>query len=123
MVRYAASEQYLHTAIDSVSLASVYFTKVDALCVLRPQLVHLDGLNDQKKSTLRMQAGADTEENEAFHVNMTIKKSEGDPTDSVGDIGEVAKLLKAMREEPWQRLTWIDCEVCLVSTDSLMIKY
>ena len=117
MVRYASSEQCLRTTIDFGSLANVYFTKVDALCVLRPQLVHLDGLNDQKKSTLRMQAGADTEENEAFHVNMTIKKSEGESTDSVGDIGEVARLLKAMREEPWQRLSWIDCQVCLVFTD------
>ncbi|KAL8787287.1 MAG: hypothetical protein Q9195_007846 [Heterodermia aff. obscurata] len=90
--------------------ANVFFTKVDALCVLRPQLVHLDALNDQKKSTLRMQAGTDTEENEAFHVNMTIKKSEGESTESVGDISEVAKLLKSMREEPWQRLFWIDSE-------------
>lgn len=121
MVRYASSEQCLRTAIDSVFLANVYFTKVDALCVLRPQLVHLDALNDQNKSILRMQAGADTEENEAFHVNMTIKKSEGESTDAVGDISEVAKLLKAMREEPWQRLSWIDCEVCPVSTDLLII--
>ena len=120
MVRHASSEQYLHTPVDFVFLANVYFTKVDALCVLRPQLVHLDALNDQNKSALRMQAGADTEENEAFHVNMTIKKSEGDSADSVGDISEVAKLLKAMREEPWQRLSWIDCEVCLMSTDSFI---
>ena len=121
MVCYESSEQFLHTATDFVFLANVYFTKVDAMCVLRPQLIHLDALNDQNKTTLRMQAGADTEENEAFHVNMTIKKSEGESTDSVGDIGEVAKLLKAMREEPWQRLSWIDYEVCLVSTDSIII--
>lgn len=121
MVRCVSSEHYLHTAINFVCLANVYFTKVDALCVLRPQLVHLDALNDQKKTTLRMQAGADTEENEAFHVNMTIKKSEGESTDSVGDISEVAKLLKAMREEPWQRLSWIDCEVCLLSKHSIIL--
>lgn len=61
-----------------------------------------------------MQAGADTEESEAVHVNMTIKKSEGD-TDSVGDTSQVAKLLKAMREEPWQRLSWVEFDVRLSS--------
>ena len=94
-------------------LASIFFTKVDALCVLRPQLVHLDAVNDLRKSALRMQSGADTEENEAVHVNMTIKKSEGDSMDTVGDTSEVAKLLKVMREEPWQRLSWVDFDVCL----------
>ena len=95
----------------SQSLANVFFTKIDALCVLRPQLIHLDAVNDVKKATLRMQSGADTEENEAVHVNMTIKKSEGDTSDSVGDTSEVAKLLKAMREEPWQRLSWVKFDV------------
>ena len=95
----------------SQSSANVFFTKIDALCVLRPQLIHLDAANDVKKATLRMQSGADTEENEAVHVNMTIKKSEGDTSDSVGDTSEVAKLLKTMREEPWQRLSWVKLDV------------
>ena len=95
----------------SQPLANVFFTKIDALCVLRPQLIHLDAYNDVKKATLRMQSGADTEENEAVHVNMTIKKSEGDTSDSVGDTSEVAKLLKTMREEPWQRLSWVKLDV------------
>ena len=84
---------------------------MDALCVLRPQLIHLDALNDQRKTALRMQSGADTEESEVIHVNMTIKKSEGDSADSVADTNEVARLLRAMREEPWQRLSWVDSEV------------
>ena len=58
-----------------------------------------------------MQSGVDTEENEVIHVNMTIKKSEGESMDSVGDTSEVTKLLKTMREEPWQRLSWVDSEV------------
>lgn len=102
----------------------VFFTKVDAICVLRPQLVHLDALNDLKKSTLRMQPGADTEANEASHVNLTIKKTEGESMESGGETGEIAKLLKAMRAEQWQRLSWIDSEVILtnpsLSTQSLI---
>jgi len=84
---------------------------VDAQVFLRPQLIHLDALNDQQKFTLRMQAGADTEENEAQHLNMTIKNSEGETMESAGEAGEIAKTLKAMRAEPWQRLTWVDSEV------------
>lgn len=95
------------------SKANVFFTKVDALCVLRPQLAHLDAINDMARCTLRMQAGADTEENEAVHVNVTIKKLENEYADQTNDVGEVSKLLKAMREEPWQRLSWVDSEVCL----------
>lgn len=89
----------------------VFFTKVDAQVFLRPQLIHLDALNDQNKSTIRMQAGADTEENEAQHLNMTIKNTEGETMESAGEAGEIAKTLKAMRAEPWQRLTWVDSEV------------
>lgn len=81
------------------------------MVVLRPQLIHLDALNDQKKSTIRMQAGADTEENEASYVNMQVKDAEGETMESAGDAGEIAKLLKAMRAEPWQRLGWVDSEV------------
>jgi len=89
----------------------VFFTKVDAQVFLRPQLIHLDAVNDQKKSTIRMQAGADTEENEAQHLNMTIKNTDGETMESAGEAGEIAKCLKAMRAEPWQRLTWVDSEV------------
>lgn len=97
--------------MELTALADVFFTKVDAICVLRPQLVHLDALNEQKKVSLRMQPGADTEQNEAVSINMTIRKSEGESMESAGDSGEIAKLLKAMRDEPWQRMGWVDCEV------------
>ena len=82
------------------------------MCVLRPQLAHIDALNEQTKSTLRMQSGADTEETEAVYVNMTIKRAENEALDSIGEQSDVPKVLKAMREEPWQRLAWIDYEVC-----------
>ena len=129
-----------------IEVANVFFTKVDAICALRPQLLHIDALNDLSKSTsrvqagadkektaakstsrmqagsdteektaakstLRMQAGADTEENTAVSVNMTIKKSDGERTEDAPDPGEIAKLLKAMRAEPWQRLAWVDKDV------------
>ncbi|KAL8825475.1 MAG: hypothetical protein Q9191_004396 [Dirinaria sp. TL-2023a] len=95
-------------AILTVTQANVFFTKVNAICALRPQLIHLDALNDLNKSTLKMQAGADTEANEAVNVNMTIKKSEGKSTENAGDAKEIARLLRAMRAEPWQHLSWVD---------------
>lgn len=88
--------------------SNVFFTKVNSICALRPQLIHLDALNDLNKTTLHMQTGADTEANEAVNVNMTIKKSEGKSTENAGDVKEIAKLLRAMRAEPWQRLSWVD---------------
>lgn len=84
---------------------------MDAQVNLRPQLIHLDALNDQQKSTIRMQPGADIEETEAQHLNMTIKNTEGETMESAGEAGEIAKTLKAMRAEPWQRLNWVDSEV------------
>lgn len=58
-----------------------------------------------------MQPGVDTEENEAVSVNMTIKKSEGESLDSANEDAEIAKVLKAMRREPWQHLSWVDSDV------------
>lgn len=82
---------------------------------LRPQFTHLDALGDQEKSTIftrtRGGAGTSAEDTEARAVNMTVKSSEGEEHDMYGDTGETAKLLKAMREEPWQRLSWVDSEV------------
>ena len=96
---------------NKCDLANVFFTKVNAICALRPQLIHLDALNDLNKSTLRMQTGADTEANEAVNVNMTIKKSEGKSMENAADVKEITKLLRAMRAEPWQRLSWADKDV------------
>lgn len=82
---------------------------------LRPQFNHLDALSDLDKPALnpRSKGGMENsiDEPQARAVNMTVKSTDGEETDLYGDMGETAKLLKAMREEPWQRLAWIDSEV------------
>lgn len=87
---------------------------------LRPQFNHLDALSDLDKPALNPRSKSGTEnsidEPQARAVNMTVKSTDGDETDLHGDMGETAKLLKAMREEPWQRLDWIDSEVLLMCT-------
>ena len=76
---------------------------------LRPQLGHLDALADLEKSTPRAprDAEAPAEETEARAVNMTVKSADTEELDT----SHIKKLLKAMRDEPWQHLEWIDQEV------------
>lgn len=82
---------------------------------LRPLFTHLDALTDQDKSMLpnkfRSGPGNPPLETEAKAVNMRAKSTEVDDTESPGDTSKTAKILKAMREEPWQRLSWVDSEV------------
>ena len=85
---------------------------------LRPLFTHLDALTDQDKSTLtnKFRGGMENPppETEAKAVTMRAKSTDADDTDSLGDTSRIAKILKAMREEPWQRLSWIDSEVRIV---------
>lgn len=93
----------------------VFLSKLDAMVQLRPQFNHLDALGDLDKQAVnpRSRGGAEdaAEEPQARAVNMTVKSTEVDDMDGYGDTSETARLLKAMREEPWQRLGWIDSEV------------
>ena len=95
---------------------NVFLNKLDAIVQLRPQFDHLDALGDVEKPAMnpKSRAGAENpnEEPQARAVNMTAKSADVDETDLYGDMSETAKLLRAMREEPWQRLTWLDSEVC-----------
>ena len=79
---------------------------------LRPQFGHLDALADFEKPA-RAHRAAETgeEESEAKAVNMTAKSTEAEDSEMYGGVGETLKLLKAMREEPWQRMEWVDEEV------------
>lgn len=52
----------------------------------------------------------------AEDVNMVIKDTENnDNSDMYGGMSETAKLLREMRDEPWQHLKWIDQDVSLYS--------
>ena len=94
------------------------WTRLDVSVQLRPQFGHLDALHEQEKATARSERtveGNDAdggEEKEAKAVNMAVKQTDdNDESDLYGGMSETAKLLKSMRDEPWQRLTWVDQEV------------
>lgn len=95
---------------------NVFLNKLDAMVQLRPQFDHLDALGDLEKPGLnpKSKAGAENlnEEPQARAVNMTAKSADLEEMDLYGDMSETAKLLRAMRDEPWQRLAWVDSEVC-----------
>lgn len=85
---------------------------------LRPQFGHIDALHESDKSVWRQErafeerAATRPEANEAQAVNMAVKSAENnDELDMYGAMSSTAKLLKDMRDEPWQRLQWIDQEV------------
>ena len=88
---------------------------------MRPKLSHLDALADQEKSSTRAQRDADhvQPESEARAVNMTVKSSDGEEL----DMSATAKTLRAMQEEPWQRLSWVDEEVSLCGQSSRIANH
>lgn len=95
------------------------FTKIDAMVQLRPQFDHVDALRDREKSNPRADNGAEEtaadepEEREARAVNMAVKSAENlEELDLYGGMSTTNKLLKDIRDEPWQILQWIDQDVC-----------
>lgn len=94
---------------------TISLNRLDAMVQLRPLFTHLDALAEQDKSTLtsKLRGGAENPvlESEAKAVNMRAKSTDVDDTDAVGSMSGMAQILKAMREEAWQRLSWIDSEV------------
>ncbi len=94
------------------------WTKLDAMVQLRPQFGHIDAFHASDKSVYRQERALEERAitkfdlNEAQAVNMAVKSAESnDDSDMYGGMSETAKLLKAMRDEPWQRLAWIDQDV------------
>ena len=48
-------------------------------------------------------------EDRAEDVNMVLKETpDNDNFDMYGGMNETARLLRLMRDEPWQRLQWMD---------------
>ncbi|SLM39461.1 DNA-directed RNA polymerase III subunit Rpc5 [Lasallia pustulata] len=86
----------------------LHLSRVSAIVQMRPKLGHVDALADQKKTSSRAQQDPDYvyPESEARAVNMTVKSSDGEEL----DMSETAKLLRAMQEEPWRRMSWVDEE-------------
>ena len=97
--------------------ATCTWTKVDAIVQLRTQFHHLDALNEEShRATARLdrRSGDQVPEDRVQDVNMYIKDT-GDPdqADMYGGMNETARVLRNMRDEPWQRMKWNDSTVRL----------
>ena len=88
---------------------ALHLTRVSAFCSLSPQFHHLDALNEIERASSRAQREAENPapESEARAVNMTVKSTDNEEL----DMGQVAKQLRDIEEEPWQHLEWVDEEV------------
>lgn len=97
---------------------------MEALVQLRPQFGHLDALNEAKKIILRSERFSEKRDNveqepEARAVNMAVKSTEGGNEEEMyGGMKATAKILGDMRDEPWQRLAWVDQDVTYVNNYS-----
>ena len=97
------------------------FTRIDAVVQLRPQFDHIDALRDMEKlsaahgdRTAENTTADDADEGEAKAVNVAVKSAENlEELDLYGGMSATNKLLKAIRDEPWQKLKWIDQDVRL----------
>ncbi|MCJ1403513.1 hypothetical protein MMC11_006736 [Xylographa trunciseda] len=84
----------------------LHFTRVSAFCSLTPQFHHLDAMTDNERASTRALREAENPppETEARAVNMAVKSNDNEEL----DMGQVAKELRDIDEEPWQELEWID---------------
>ena len=103
------------------------WTKLDAIVQLRPQFRHLDAINDAKADARRIQSRSERPDNrdnvdpepEVRAVNMAVKSTEANEEDMYGTMRATAKILRDMRDEPWQRLAWVDQDVSHINSHSL----
>jgi len=86
---------------------ALHLTRVSTFCMLTPQFHHLDALADNEKASARAQREAENpvQESEARAVNVAVKSTDNEELDIMG---QVAKELREIEEEPWQRLEWVD---------------
>ncbi|KAH8696543.1 DNA-directed RNA polymerase III subunit Rpc5 [Talaromyces proteolyticus] len=88
-----------------------FFSPVSAVVQLRPQLHHLDAMEETSKARA-MRGRKDTEEEaavrepEARPVDVKVKPAEGGESVVSGNI----ELLKNMQEERWESLEWVDAD-------------
>ena len=110
------------------------WTKLDARVSLSPQFDHVEALREQENPKPRHESAAEEspssrykarqkekeakakeKEKVAKAINMTVKSAESSSSDSesgmYGRMKETAKIWRAIKDEPWQRLTWVDQDV------------
>lgn len=100
---------------------NLFLSPVSSVVQLRPQLHHLDALDDIPKSTRgggkrKDDAGEDRPaESEARAVDVKIKAAASEDKEAALVAGNL-ELLKKMQEEKWAEFDWVDAEVCPLST-------
>ena len=84
----------------------LHLTRADAFCMLQPRFHHLDAIAENEKANSRMQREAEHggPEPEARAINMAVKSTGEDELDK----SDIAKWLREVQEEKWERLEWID---------------
>lgn len=100
---------------------------MDAIVQLRPQFRHLDAIYDARAEAKRIQYRLERPDNrdnvdpdpEVMAVNMAVKSTEPSEEDMYGTMRATAKILRDMRDEPWQRLAWIDQDVSYMSSHAV----
>ena len=100
---------------------------MDAIVQLRPQFSHLDAITEARGEARRLQTRSERPDNrdnvepepEARAVNMAVKSTEGNEEDMYGGMRVTAKLLRDMRDEPWQRLAWVDQDVSYLNNHAV----
>lgn len=95
---------------------NLFLSPVSSVVQLRPQLHHLDALDDIPKSTRgggkrKDDAGEDRPaESEARAVDVKIKAAASEDKEAALVAGNL-ELLKKMQEEKWGKYEWVDAEV------------
>ena len=93
---------------------NMFLSPVSAVVQLRPQLHHLDALDEipKKGGRSRKEEGEERGEPEARAVDVKIKAAATEDAEVALVQGNL-ELLKKMQEEKWSRFEWVDAEVFL----------
>lgn len=104
-------------------LANLYLSPVSAVVQLRPQLHHVDAIEELSKGRAA-KAKKDLDDDappqtEARVIDVKVKSAEGDEDFEQGN----NRLLKNIHLEPWKHYEWMDPEVGPFSTATLEIHW
>lgn len=94
---------------EANGIGKMFLSPVSAVVQLRPQLHHLDALDElpKKGGKSRKEEG---DEPEARAVDVKIKAAASEDSEAALVAGNL-ELLKKMQEEKWSEFDWVDAEV------------
>ena len=100
--------RYLLSLILTALDGELHLTRINALCSLQPQFHYLDAIAENEKSQGRGGRGADDLPEELHNLSLRS------PDEEELDMNETGKTLRALQDEPWKPLEWIDEDVSLL---------